>query len=188
MENRDILIVSDTHGHLQRLNELIAYRQNMLKNGDVLTIIFLGDGLTDLFSCQKYDEIITHAVRGNCDIGNYFSPYGEEIPLFNVITIGDYKVFITHGHRLSVKSGRDELIREAARYGADIVLFGHTHAPTLEYIKKGTIRGLEKDIAVFNPGSLGDYDGSFGNLLLSNSGFLLSHGKYHNIIKSNKDN
>ena len=180
---RDILIVSDTHGRLQRLNELIAYRQSMLKKGEVLNLIFLGDGLSDVFSCRKYDEIITHAVRGNCDMGNYFSPYGEEIPLYRLITLGNYKVFMTHGHTLSVKYGRDELLREAARQGADIVLFGHTHVPTLEYIKKGSIRDVEKDMVLFNPGSLGDFDGSFGNLSLSDSGYLFSHGKYHNIIK-----
>lgn len=183
MASRDLLIVSDTHGRIQRLNELISYRQGMLESGEVLNVIFLGDGLCDLFSCRKYDEIITHAVRGNCDSGDYFSPYGEEIPLYRVITLGNYKIFMAHGHTLSVKYGRDELLREAARQGADIALFGHTHVPTLEYIKSGSVRGVEKDIVLFNPGSLGDFEGSFGNLSLSDNGFLLSHGKYHNIVK-----
>jgi putative phosphoesterase len=183
MENRDILIVSDTHGRIQRLNELITYRQSILKDGEVLNLIFLGDGLSDVFSCRKYDEIITYAVRGNCDMGDYFSPYGEEIPLYRLITLGNYRIFMTHGHTFSVKYGRDELIREAARHGADIVLFGHTHAPTLEYIKKGSIRGVEKDMVLFNPGSLADFYGSFGNLSLSDGGYLFSHGKYLNVIK-----
>ena len=64
---RDVLIVSDTHGRIQRLNELIEYRQRLLKSGEVLNLIFLGDGLNDLFSCRQYDNIIVHAVRGNCD-------------------------------------------------------------------------------------------------------------------------
>ena len=183
MASRDILIVSDTHGRVQRLDELIAYRQSMLKKGEVLNLIFLGDGLHDVFSCKKYDEIIAHVVRGNCDMGSHFSPYGEEIPLCRVITLGNYKIFMAHGHTLSVKYGRDEFIREAAKNGVDIALFGHTHVPTIEYIKKGNVRGVEKDMVLFNPGSLGDYEGSFGNLSLSDNGFLLSHGKYHNIIK-----
>jgi putative phosphoesterase len=180
---RDILIVSDIHGKLDRLNELIAYRQKMLASGEVLNVIFLGDGLNDLFSCREYDNIICHTVRGNCDAGVYFSPYGEEIPIYRVVTLGKYKLFLTHGHTLSVKYGRDELIREALRQGADIALFGHTHVPTLEYIEGGSVRGADRELVLFNPGSLGDFEGSFGNLSLSDNAFLLSHGKYHNIKK-----
>ena len=178
---RDIIIVSDSHGKTERLEKLIAYRQRLLKQGKVLEVIFLGDGLCDVFSCRQYDSVIFHAVRGNCDISERFSPYGEEMPLYRLINIGDLKIFMCHGHTLSVKGGYDELCREASRQGADIALFGHTHFPTLEYIKKGSVRDLERDITIFNPGSLGDGLGYFGNLSLSNGGFLLSHGQYHNI-------
>ena len=180
---RDILIVSDTHGRAQRLNELIDYRKKILSCDEVLSVIFLGDGLSDLFSCRDYDNIICHTVRGNCDVADRFTPYGEEIPLYRMITLGNYRIFMAHGHTLSVKCGRDELIREAARQNADIALFGHTHAQTLEYIEKGSVRGADKDLVIFNPGSLADFEGSFGNLSISESGFLLSHGKYHNITK-----
>ena len=180
---RDVLIVSDTHGRLSRLNDLIAYRQKFLKDGEVLNVIFLGDGLGDLFSCSQFDNIIVHAVRGNCDAGDRFSPYGEEMPLYRLIHIGSHKIFITHGHAFGVKSGYDELCREAARLDADIVMFGHTHIPTLEYIEKGSIRGVDKKLVLFNPGSLGGlFEGSFGNLSLSGDEFLLSHGKYQNIL------
>lgn len=180
---RDVLIVSDTHGRLTRLDELIEYRTKLLREGEVLNLIFLGDGLCDLFASKHYDSIIVHAVRGNCDVCDRFSPYGEEIPLYRVIELSGHRIFMAHGHTLSVKSTRDELCREASRVGADIVLFGHTHAPTLEYIEKGSARGIDKDMVIFNPGSLGDFDGSFGNLSFSESGFLLSHGKYCNITK-----
>ena len=180
---RDVLIVSDTHGRIQRLNELIEYRQRLLKSGEVLNLIFLGDGLNDLFSCRQYDNIIVHAVRGNCDALDRFSPYGEEIPLYRTVNIGGLKIFMAHGHTLSVKSTREELYREAIRLGADVALFSHTHAPCLEYIEKESVRGVDRNVTVFNPGSLGDFDGSFGNLSVSDSGFLLSHGKYSNILK-----
>jgi predicted phosphodiesterase len=105
------------------------------------------------------------------------------MPIYRLIDVGGYKVFMTHGHAYSVKSGYDEICREASRLGADIVLFGHTHVPTLEYIEKGSIRGVDRRLAIFNPGSLGGlFDGSFGNLSVGEGGFLLSHGKYHNII------
>lgn len=179
----DVLILSDTHGSITRINELIEYRQGLLGRGEVPTLIFLGDGLGDLFSSKYYDEIITYAVRGNCDARDYLSPFGEEIPLYRTVELGGHKIFMAHGHTLSVKSTRDELCREASRQGADIVLFGHTHAPTLEYIGKGSSWGIDRDLVVFNPGSLGDYSGSFGNLSFSENGFLLSHGKIHNITK-----
>lgn len=183
---RDVLIVSDTHGNAGRLNELIKYRQGLIRDGQPLTVIHLGDGLCDLFSCAEYENLISHAVRGNCDSSSFdrISPLGEEIPISRLIYIDKYKILITHGHAFSVKSGYDELCREASRQGADIVLFGHTHLPTLEYIEKGSVRGVERDITLFNPGSLGGVlEGSFGNLSLSENGFLLSHGRYHNIIK-----
>lgn len=181
---KDILVISDIHGRLSRLNELISYRQKMLKNGEVLNVIFLGDGLSDLFSCSQYDNIIVHAVRGNCDSMDRFSPYGEEMPTQRLIQIGTHKIFITHGHTFGVKMGYDELCREASRLGADIVMFGHTHIPTLEYIEKGSVRGVEKNLVLFNPGSLGElFLGSFGNLSLNDNDFLLSHGQYHNIEK-----
>lgn len=183
---RDILIVSDTHGRSGRLCELIEYRQKLIKNGEPLTIIHLGDGLSDLFSCKYYDNVISHTVRGNCDFSSAdrISPYGEEIPIFRLIYIDKYKVFMTHGHAFSVKSGYEEICREASKQGADIVLFGHTHLPTLEYIEKDSIRGVDRDLVLFNPGSLGNmFDGNFGNLSISNNGFLLSHGKYSNITQ-----
>lgn len=176
---RDVLIVSDTHGSATRLEELIRRRQSLLGDGEPSVIIFLGDGTEDLFSCRYYDKVISYAVRGNCDTGSWarFSPEGEEIPLQRLITLGKHRVFMTHGHAYSVKSTRLELCREAARQGADIVLFGHTHAPTLEYIKKGSAFGVDRDLVLFNPGSLGSFEACFGNLSYSDDEFLLSHGK-----------
>ena len=177
----DVLIVSDTHGKRERLERLISYRQKQLRSGDVLNLIFLGDGLVDLYSCSRYGEIITHAVRGNCDFGVPFGPFGEDIPETAVITLGGYRIFVSHGHTLDVKSTRARLYEAAAAADADIALFGHTHAPLEEYITNERVRSLKKPLAVFNPGSLGDFSGSFGNLSISDNGCLLSFGKYDNI-------
>lgn len=179
----DILIISDVHGRQTRLNELIAYRKTLLNKDDVLRVIFLGDGLNDLFASPHYDNIITYAVRGNCDYNVLYSPYGEEMRFSQLINIGNYKIFITHGHLFSVKESTVDLCRQASMLGADIVLYGHTHIPHLEYIKGGSSWGINKDITIFNPGSLDGYDGSFGNLSISKQGFLLSHGQYSNIPK-----
>ena len=183
---RDILIVSDSHYQPHRFDDIVEYRQSLLKDGEVLEVIFLGDGLSGIFQSRQYGNVILHAVRGNCDYDAIYSPFGEKMPFSSLINVGGYKVFITHGHLFSVKSDKDEICREASRLGADIVMFGHTHTPFLEYIKKGSARGIDRDMTLFNPGALSGYDGCFGNLSLNEDGFLLSHGKYSNIIKTTK--
>ena len=52
---------------------------------------------------------------------------------------------MTHGHYYYVHSGNEQLKSAGRRNKADIVLFGHTHRPTLE---------IDEDIIVANPGSL----------------------------------
>lgn len=183
---RDVLILSDSHDQPHRVDDVIEYRQSLLKNGEVLQVIYLGDGLARVFKCRQYHNVIMHAVRGNCDYDAIYSPMGEQMPFSNLIRVGGYKVFITHGHLFSVKNGRDELCREASKLGADIVMFGHTHVPLLEYIKKGSVRGADRDLTLFNPGALSGYDGYFGNLSISENGFLLSHGKYSDILKAKR--
>ena len=183
---RDVLILSDSHSQAHRVDDVIEYRQSLLKDGEVLEVIFLGDGLSGVFECRQYGNVVLHAIRGNCDYNAIYSPYGEQIPFSSLISIGGYKVFITHGHLFSVKESKDELCREASRLGADIVMFGHTHTPFLEYIKKRSGRGIDRDLTLFNPGALSGYDGYFGNLSLTDGGFLLSHGRYSNILKTKK--
>ena len=176
----DVLIVSDTHGRADVLTRLIEHRKKLLKRGEVLHLIFLGDGLNDLFSCPHYDGVIAYAVRGNCDFSVPFGPYGEDIPTESLIELCGHKIFIAHGHTLDVKSTRVRLYQRAAELGADIALFGHTHSPIEDYITSERVPSLAKPLAVFNPGSLG-YGASFGNLSLSRDAFLLSHGNFDNI-------
>lgn len=181
---RDILIVSDSHGRRDRLAALIAYRTRMLSRGEVLELVYLGDGIDDLISLPAYSDIIVHAVRGNCDFYERLLPTGEEIPVSQCFSVCGKRIFATHGHAFGVKGGSDELCREACRLGADIVLYGHTHLPSLEYIKSGSIRGVDRDLTLFNPGALSSLvGGSFGNLSISEEGALLSHGSCANIMK-----
>jgi predicted phosphodiesterase len=86
---------------------------------------------------------------------------------------------LTHGHEWGVKGGLGALIAHAADVGADIVLFGHTHAPTLQTIAVGEQIGktvLSRPMYLFNPGSIG-YDGSFGTLTIKGETVLFGHGR-----------
>ena len=68
-----------------------------------------------------------------------------------------------------VKWGLEKIILAAGSRGADIVLFGHTHLPHESY---------EDGLYIFNPGSISSSGYSFGVLMLSEKGVLLSHGSF----------
>ena len=130
-----IILVSDSHGNRDGLEKLIEFEEF-----DYL--FFLGDGLSDLGLYDNMENII--AVSGNCD---FFSV----VPNERLMTIGDYRVFVTHGNKYSVKSGLSNIRELAEKESVDFVFFGHTHKPTIEKIN---------DIYYINPGSF--HKNSFG--------------------------
>ena len=127
-----ILIVSDTHGHSDKLEFII----NKIKPIDML--IHLCDVEDGEYTLSRLVQCEIQVVSGNND---FFSNYDRE----KEITIGKYKAFITHGHRYYVNSGSEIIKEEGIRRGADIVMFGHTHVPLLE---------IDRNIVALNPGSL----------------------------------
>lgn len=125
-----ILIVSDSHGLTK---ELISIRERHLQEVDLM--IHCGD------SQLMIDELAMtgfQAVRGNCD-------YDARFPLERMEEIDGRRVFITHGHKYSVKTSFMRIYYQARELNADIVCFGHSH-----------ILGAEKigDILFVNPGSI----------------------------------
>lgn len=130
MKTIKLLIVSDTHGDVFQLSELVK----KYKNYDYL--FHLGDSARDLnkidFNGKKF------VVKGNVD---FISKAKNEI----FINVANKKIMITHGHRYGVKYGLERLYFSALENEADIVLFGHTHISMNEKYD---------DILFFNPGSL----------------------------------
>ena len=165
----ELLIVSDSHGCVENIQSAL---ERQLKTPDA--VLFLGDGARDLdrlFLC----DIPLWAVRGNCDW--YSSDLADKTE--RLLYFEGHTVLICHGHEWGVKGGLGALIAHAADVGADIVLFGHTHVPTLATIAAGETVGktvLSRPMYLFNPGSIG-YEGSFGVLTLKGENVLLSHGK-----------
>ncbi len=119
-----VLVFSDSHGDRNILKKVYEKEKP-----DVA--IHLGDHFFD------QDGLCDYVVKGNCDFG--------EAPIEQTIQIGDYKLFITHGHRYRVKYGIDLLIDKNREIGADIVLFGHTHCIFEDYFEESFF---------FNPGSI----------------------------------
>lgn len=126
-----ILVVSDTH----RKNDIYV---NIVKLHKPDMVIHCGDAegsedfLTEAADCPVY------IVPGNND---FFSILPKEIEL----EVGNYKVWVTHGHNYYVSMGNEFIKHEAIARGVDIVCYGHTHRPSVE---------RADEIIAVNPGSL----------------------------------
>ena len=127
-----ILVVSDTHGQHRNLNTVIE------KVGPIDMLVHLGDFENGEAYIEQVANCPTHMIAGNND---FFSRREKEEEFY----IGKYGVFITHGHRYRVSLDLQWLIDEAKSREADIVMFGHTHKPSIAY---------DGGITFINPGSL----------------------------------
>lgn len=124
-------ILSDTHMNKTFIDKTIPY----LKECDL--VIHAGDNFSDSKYIHKMTNIGVMAVKGNCD----FEDVEEEL----VFEIENKTIFLCHGDKYGVKYGLDNLDKKARNYGANIVIFGHTHTPL--FIEKN-------DILYINPGSV----------------------------------
>ncbi len=167
----DILVLSDSHGRRDAVEEAIRIQ---IKKPDA--VIFLGDGQRDIKNADIGD-IPIYSVSGNCD--SYVSFPDLSAPTEQNLILGDKRIFFTHGHKYGVKSTLTPLICEGASRGADIILFGHTHIPFEKTMTEQNEYGikLDREIHIFNPGSIGMYPYSFGIITIDARGrVLLSHG------------
>ncbi len=127
-----VLIVSDTHRKHKNLKEILN------RAGHIDLMIHLGDAegceedIAEMAGCP------VEIVAGNND---FFSDLEREKEL----KIGKYHVLITHGHYYYVSMGVEDLRKEASGRGMDVVMFGHTHRPLLDY---------SKGVIALNPGSV----------------------------------
>ena len=128
-----IAVFSDSHGETEGMVRAAEHYRPEL-------IVHLGDCVRDaqeLAGC--FYTIPMLSVRGNCD----WSPDTEETL---VVREDGVTIFITHGHRYGVKLGLDALLNSVGFSGAQLGLFGHTHA------------ALCRDfggVTLLNPGSAG---------------------------------
>ena len=167
-----IIVISDTHGRSDRIREVLRRHRSY----DAL--LFLGDGLRD-FAELESEPCCFRFVGGNCD-GVSFS---SDVPTELTLNLDGVRIFMTHGHGYSVKSGRGALAARGMALDADVVLYGHTHVREERYLPEGTtLCGVtsQKGMYLFNPGSLGapvDSCPSFGVIEIRNGQVLLSHGE-----------
>lgn len=127
-----ILIVSDTHRKHENLIEVLSRVQ------PVDMLIHLGDAEGEEDYIRGLAGCPVEIVAGNND---FFS----NLPREKELDLGKYHVLITHGHYYYVNAGIGDIEREASARNFDIVMFGHTHRPIIDY---------SRDVIALNPGSL----------------------------------
>ena len=126
-----ILLESDTHGKDYYLEEALE-----IEKPDFLC--HLGDFEGSEVYIRGFTRCPLAMVSGNNDFWTDLNP---EV----TFELHGFRIFMTHGHYYYAHSGNEQLKSAGRRNKADIVLFGHTHRPTLE---------IDEDIIVANPGSL----------------------------------
>lgn len=127
-----ILIVSDTHrrnDNLMRVMEKVKPFDMLVHCGDV-------EGSENTISSAAGCRV--EMVQGNND---FFS----RLPKEKEFMIGQYKVWLTHGHQYYVSMNYEMLKNEARAREADIVMCGHTHKPVIEQ---------GGGLTLINPGSM----------------------------------
>ena len=142
-----ILVLSDIHAHA-------SYAERMIEKEQPDEVIFCGDGWKDMHEIAKFFPAVRfHCVAGNCDF------FSENQELF--ITLGGKNIFAAHGHRFNVKMEPSlayiTLRAHALDLGADIILFGHTHRPDVQY-RNGAV--------ILNPGAV--MDGKYALITIEN--------------------
>lgn len=114
-------------------------------------IIHLGDHYDDgEVLAEEYPRIPMYQVPGNCDSYRGFI----RDPEIRVEKVCGVWLYLTHGHRHSVKTGLYALLRDARAAKVQAVLYGHTHAADCHREEDG--------LWVLNPGSCGYHGGSVG--------------------------
>lgn len=129
-----IVVLSDTHRNISDLVKAVE------QQGKADVFIHLGDLESDVeYVKNMFPDKRFLNVPGNCDFGSQDAVDGE-------IVLSGKRIFYTHGHAYHVKFGTYDIICEARRRKADILLFGHTHVPVNAY---------EDGLYIMNPGSIG---------------------------------
>jgi uncharacterized protein len=121
-------LISDTHG-LLRPSALLAL-------DGVELILHAGDigRMSIIRELERFAPV--HAVHGNTD-----DP-ALGLPPSRTLALDGLRVHLSHGHEL----GSPTPMRLAARYAADVIVYGHTHRPLVERVMHAL---------VVNPGAAG---------------------------------
>ena len=156
-----LIVFSDTHG----VNYAMLDAMQRHPNADCF--LHLGDGAPDFVNLCRARGLPYAAVRGNCD-------FAADLPLEMTLSFGDYTFYLTHGHSCQVKYTTASIRSRGMAAGADVILFGHTHEPLLQYFSDDG----ERPYYLFNPGSAKRSYGAgatYGVIEIKGKNLLINH-------------
>ena len=144
-----LAIISDSHGALDRLGEVLRN----LRSGGIAEIVHAGDfALGEIVELlANFPELNFRIARGNCDVD---AEKIAEISNLPNVALAEILEFELGGRKFAV-AHRAEDLRNA---DAQILISGHTHIPSAK---------MSRGKLFLNPGSLMD-DGGFFILNLEN--------------------
>lgn len=149
-----ILVLSDSHSSLR-------FMHNCVEAVVPDAVVHLGDHYDDAEALKEmFPGIPFYQVPGNCDRYRCM----PNTPEIRVERIFGLDLYMTHGHRHSVKQFLGALLRDARACRVKAVLYGHTHVADCHQELDG--------LWVLNPGSCGYYGGSAG-LIVTEQGEIL---------------
>ena len=143
------VVLSDSHGDLRSVLKIVE------KHKDADVFIHLGDGRREIEALmERCTGKAFFAVKGNGD-------FSTSLPVYDTVSMGDKKIFLTHGHLYQVKATYLPVCLAARERKADVVLFGHTHT---------AYEGYDDGLYLLNPGSV--RDGTYGILDVTTAGVV----------------
>ena len=129
-----VLVLSDSHGNVDNMIRAVERVQPH-------RVLHLGDCQRDLTALQAlFPALPMEGVPGNCDWGSCGQPE-------RLIELGGVRIFMLHGHTRNVKNSPMAAMYAAKEYGAQVLLFGHTHVPLVDN---------DGSLLTLNPGAAGD--------------------------------
>lgn len=139
-----ILVLSDSHSALSFMRRCIT----VVKPN---AVVHLGDHFDDGEAMkEEFPGLPFYQVPGNCD--RYRCPSWQSPILIDRVC--GVNLYMTHGHKHSVKTYLGALLRDARMSNVDAVLYGHTHQAYQHREEDG--------LWVLNPGTCGCYGGTAG--------------------------
>ena len=139
-----ILVMSDAHGDAAAMTKVLDRC-----DGHVDMCVFLGDGVDAAeYSLSLFPLLARVIVCGNCDSAR-LTP-SSAFPDEALFEADGVNFLCMHGHRHGVKGGISRAAEYAAKKGAQVLLYGHTHRKCDETVDTplGAVRAI-------NPGSIG---------------------------------
>ncbi|MBO6054455.1 MAG: metallophosphoesterase [Oscillospiraceae bacterium] len=135
-----VLVFSDSHGDVEAMKR--ACEQY---NPD--WVLHLGDCIRDAVTLQKELKLNNCCmVTGNCDLCSRGMDQ-------RTLELQGVRIFLTHGHTYRVKFSPLRAILAAEEAQAQILCYGHTHAPLCEQ---------RNGMWILNPGACGGERGTCG--------------------------